>query len=338
VKTMQILGIETSCDETSAAVVDDHRVLSNIVATQAVHEEFGGVVPEFASRAHIRQLTSIIRMALEKARVKLEEINGVAATYGPGLAGSLLVGLSTAKGLSLALNIPFIGINHIEGHILAVNADHPDLKHPYVALVASGGHSILVLVQKPFDYHVIGQTIDDAAGEAFDKVAKILSLGYPGGPAIEKAALSGNDKAIAFPRALLDRNNLDFSFSGLKTSVLYHLHSLQKNSKTIPIADVAASFQKAVVDVLVEKSFRALYSHQCRHLVLAGGVVRNSILRSTFEQRCAAEAIHLQIPDPLLCTDNAGMIARAGHLRLSDGQKSPLSLDVAPNLTLNQPR
>lgn len=331
---MLTLGIETSCDETSAAVVDDNRVLSNIVATQNVHEQYGGVVPEFASRAHIRQLTPIIRFALEKAGGSLENIDGIAVTYGPGLAGSLLVGVCVAKGLSLSLKVPLIGINHIEGHIAAVAADDPRIDYPFIALVASGGHSILVYIERPFSYRIIGQTIDDAAGEAFDKVAKVLALRYPGGPAVEQAAREGKTSAVAFPRALMEKENLNFSFSGLKTSVLYHVRSLQQQKKPIPVADIAASFQQAVVDVLVEKTLRALDLYNCRHLVLAGGVIRNSTLRSAFESTCAAREIHVRIPAPLLCTDNAGMIARAGHFRFAAGQFSGLNLDVAPNLRL----
>jgi N6-L-threonylcarbamoyladenine synthase len=332
---MIVLGIETSCDETSAAVVNDEKILSNIITTQAIHEEYGGVVPEFASRAHVKQLTPIIHMALKKADVQLADIHGIAVTYGPGLAGSLLVGLGVAKGLSLSLNIPYIGVNHIEGHILAVAGDTPDIEYPFVTLVASGGHSILIYVKAPFFYEILGQTIDDAAGEAFDKVAKILGLGYPGGPVIEKAAQTGENAAIDFPRALMERDNLDFSFSGVKTAVLYYVQKQKQQNKDFSIADVAASFQKAVVDALVEKTFRALARTQCNNLVLAGGVVRNTALRTAFEQRCKVELFSLKMPPPLLCTDNAGMIARAGFMRLQRGERSEYSLDAAPNLSLH---
>ncbi len=331
---MIVLGIETSCDETSAAVVNDSRILSNRITTQTVHEKYGGVVPEFASRAHIKQLVPIINMALNEAEVSLDQVDGLAVTYGPGLAGSLLVGLSVAKGLALSLDKPFIGINHLEGHILAVAGDHPNIEFPLIALVASGGHSLLVYVKEPFSYEIIGQTIDDAAGEAFDKVAKILGLGYPGGPAIEKAAKSGDANAINFPRALLDKDNLDFSFSGLKTSVLYYVRSRQKDNQELVVDTIAASFQQAVVAVLVEKTKRALQQYHCHNLVLAGGVIRNSALRAAFEEMCAQHNIRVQIPAPILCTDNAGMIARAGHMRLGKGETSPLDLDVVPNLSL----
>ncbi len=332
---MIVLGIETSCDETSAAVVDDKRILSNRITTQTVHEKYGGVVPEFASRAHIKQLVPIINMALGEAEIGLKDVDGLAVTLGPGLAGSLLVGLSVAKGLALSLNKPFIGINHLEGHILAVAGDEPDIDYPLIALVASGGHSLLVYVKEPFSYEIIGQTIDDAAGEAFDKVAKILGLGYPGGPVIEKAAQTGDPHAINFPRALLDKDNLDFSFSGLKTAVLYYVRSQQKENQELVVDNITASFQQAVVDVLVEKTWRALQQYQCRNLVLAGGVIRNSVLRDAFEKMCLSNTIRVQIPAPILCTDNAGMIARAGHMRLSRGEFSPFDLDVVPNLSLH---
>ncbi len=223
---MIVLGIETSCDETSAAIVDDTRLLSNVIATQTVHESYGGVVPEFASRAHLRTLVPIIRRALAQAGIDLNDLQGCAVTYGPGLAGSLLVGLSLCKGLSLSLGIPWIGINHLEGHIVAPGADGEPPAYPHISLIVSGGHTLLVLVEKPLVYRIVGRSIDDAAGEAFDKVAKVLELGYPGGPAIEKAGLDGNPHSIDFPKALLERDNLDFSFSGLKTAVLYHAQSL----------------------------------------------------------------------------------------------------------------
>jgi len=332
---MLVLGIETSCDETSAAVVDESQILANMITTQDIHEEYGGVVPEFASRAHVRQLAPIINIALDKADKTWDDIDGIAVTYGPGLAGSLLVGVSAAKGLSLSMHKPFIGVNHIEGHIYAVAAETPDMHYPFIALVASGGHTILVYVEKPLMYKIIGQTIDDAAGEAFDKVSKILNLGYPGGPIIQKTAQAGDAKAHRFPRALMDKNNLDFSFSGLKTAVLYFVQSAKKQNKEIHIPDVAASFQQAVIDVLTKKTLRALEQYQCKNLILAGGVIRNAPLRAEFEKVAEDNHIQLQIPSPILCTDNAGMIARVGEMRLARGETSPLNLDVIPNLSLN---
>lgn len=328
---MYVLGIETSCDETAAAVVRRGRILSNIVATQTVHQKYGGVVPEFASRAHMRQLIPIIRSALDQARISLDKIDAYAATYGPGLAGSLLVGLCVCKGLALSRKKPWIGINHIEGHILAAADENMALDYPHVSLVASGGHTLLVLVKEPLQYRLIGKTIDDAAGEAFDKVSKVLGLGYPGGPLIEKYARTGNDKAIAFPRALMEGKNLDFSFSGLKTAVLYYIlkEEVEKN-----IADITASFQKAVIDVLIAKSMRALQLHRCKTLILAGGVIRNNALRKAFELMCSEQGYRLVIPAPELCTDNAAMIARAGYLHLKNGKSSVLTLEVQPNLSL----
>jgi len=331
---MNVLGIETSCDETSAAIVDDDSILSNIIATQKVHQQYGGVVPEFASRAHIKQLPIIIKEALQQAKVTYDNIDGLAVTYGPGLAGSLLVGLSLCKGLALNLNIPWIGINHIEGHILATAANNPYQEYPYISLVASGGHTLLVYIKEPLHYQIIGRTIDDAAGEAFDKVAKILGLGYPGGPAIEKTARQGKNDKLNFPRALMEKNNLNFSFSGLKTAVLYYVQSINRDEAQKQIPDIAASFQKAVIDVLLAKSFRALDMYKCHRLVLAGGVVRNSALRSCFEEQCAHKGVKLSVPEPEMCTDNAAMIARAGHIRFQRGQHSGFDLDVVPNLSL----
>ncbi|MBN2357076.1 tRNA (adenosine(37)-N6)-threonylcarbamoyltransferase complex transferase subunit TsaD [candidate division KSB1 bacterium] len=331
---MLVLGIETSCDETSAALVDGTGILSNIITTQDVHQKYGGVVPEFASRAHMRQLLTVIGAALQEAQRALTDIEALAVTRGPGLAGSLLVGLSVCKGIALALKKPWIGINHIEGHILATAETSDTACHPYICLVASGGHTLLVHVKKPLQYKIVGRTIDDAAGEAFDKVAKILGLGYPGGPRVEQSAKGGNPSAISFPRALMESDSLDFSFSGLKTAVLYHVQNLNPEVAEQQTPHIAAGFQQAVVDVLIEKSLRALRRFNCRHLVLAGGVVRNTPLRTAFQQTCRRHDITLSMPAPELCTDNAAMIARAGRMRLLRGQVSSLSLDAMPNLSL----
>lgn len=328
---MILLGIESSCDETSAAVTDDRRILSNIIATQKIHETYGGVVPEFASRSHLKQLGGLVNIALQQADRTLADVDAVAVTYGPGLAGSLLVGLGFAKGLALSLGKPYIGINHLEGHLLATEEE---LDYPYICLLASGGHTLLILVEGALQYRVIGRTVDDAAGEAFDKVAKLLGLGYPGGPLIEASAVRGKATAVAFPRALMDEGNLNFSFSGLKTAVLYHCRSLCTEALRAAIPDICASFQAAVVDVLIHKSLAAMHRHHSRTLVLAGGVVRNTYLRSRFEQTCQQERISLVIPPFELCTDNAGMIARAGYVHLVRGERSGLELDVAPNLSL----
>ena len=332
---MTVLGIETSCDETSAAVVDSHSIQSNIIATQHIHEQYGGVVPEFASRAHIQKIVPIVQLALQKAGIDYSDIDGLAVTYGPGLAGSLLVGMCFAKALALRLNIPFIGVNHIEGHLLAVHANEQDIQYPAIGLVASGGHTILIHIQSPLQYRIIGQTIDDAAGEAFDKVAKILGLGYPGGPAIEKQAASGNDDAIVFPRALLEKDNFNFSFSGLKTSVLYHVESLKRQNTPLQVPDICACFQKAVIDVLLQKSLMAVEKYQCHTLLLAGGVVRNNTLRQHFEELVVKNGVHFYVPAPELCTDNAAMIARAGYYHLQNGEISGFDLDAEPNLALS---
>ncbi|MBN2412297.1 tRNA (adenosine(37)-N6)-threonylcarbamoyltransferase complex transferase subunit TsaD [candidate division KSB1 bacterium] len=332
---MIILGIETSCDETSVALVNDLKIISNIISTQKIHEQYGGVVPEFASRAHMTQLLPIVREAFREAQLTFKDIDGLAVTCGPGLAGSLLVGMCFCKGLAASLKKPFIGINHIEGHILAVNAQGLPVEYPAICLVVSGGHTLLIYIKEPTKYKIIGRTIDDAAGEAFDKTAKILGLGYPGGPAIEKNAKTGNEKAIAFPRALMDNDNFNFSFSGLKTSVLYYVESLKKNNREIVIPDICASFQKAVSDVLVEKSIRALQEFKCNTLILAGGVARNSTLRECFEKQCEKYQKNFFVPAPELCTDNAAMIAKAGHIRLQKGEYSDFSLDVVPNLSLS---
>ncbi len=331
---MIVLGIETSCDETSASLVDDTLIKSNIIATQHIHEQYGGVVPEFASRAHIQKIVPIVQLAVKNAGISYQEIDSIAVTHGPGLAGSLLVGMCFAKSLALRLNIPFIGVNHIEGHLLAVHANEQDIQYPAIGLVASGGHTILVHIKSPLEYKIIGQTIDDAAGEAFDKVAKIIGLGYPGGPAVENSANQGDPNAIYFPRALLEKNNFNFSFSGLKTSVLYYIESEKRKNNTLSIPNICASFQNAVIDVLLKKSIQALEQFNCSTLILAGGVVRNNTLRKTFKEHCENSKVNFYVPDPELCTDNAAMIARAGYYHLKNGELSDFELDAVPNLAL----
>lgn len=331
---MYVLGIETSCDETAAAITDNEKALSNVVATQTIHAEYGGVVPEFASRAHIKQLIWIIESALKEAQIKKTDLEGLAVTYGPGLAGSLLVGLNVAKAMAFSLSLPWIGVNHIEGHIFAVQVNQNSPTQPFLCLVVSGGHTLLVHVTGVGKYRVLGQTIDDAAGEAFDKVAKILGLTYPGGPAIEAAAKGGDPKSISFPRALLTEDNLNFSFSGLKTSVLYYVRSLSVSKLQAQLSNIAASFQAAVVDVLIAKTLKAVEQLQVKHLVLAGGVARNSSLRHQFEIACAKQGLNLSIPSPDLCTDNALMIARVGYEYLLMGKASSFELGPRPSLEL----
>jgi N6-L-threonylcarbamoyladenine synthase len=329
---MTVLGIETSCDETAAAVVAaGPTVISSVVSSQVdLHARFGGVVPELAGRAHIELLTPVVDEALSRASdAGHDHMDAVAVTCGPGLVGSLLVGLSHAKALAMAWDVPFIGVNHLEGHLFASLLDHPDLEWPIVVLLVSGGHTVLVLVEGLGRYRLLGQTVDDAAGEAFDKVARFLGLGYPGGPAVDREAVHGDPTAFAFPRAMLEEG-YDFSFSGLKTSVVRTVEK-RPDAET---ADVAASFQEAVVDVLVTKARRAMAATGAKGLCLAGGVAANSLLRSRVEGACRELGVAALVPSMAMCTDNAAMIATAGQWRIAHGDPSPLSLGADPNLFL----
>lgn len=331
---MIVLGIDTSCDDTSAAIYDGKMVCSNVVSTQFIHKQFGGVVPELASRAHIQWILPVIREALKNAHVELHEIEGIAVTYGPGLAGSLLVGLSTAKGIALSLRVPLIGINHLEGHIWANAIENPELEPPFVTLIASGGHTQLVYVKSWGKYQVLGRTQDDAAGEAFDKVAKLLGLKFPGGPEIERMAEHGNPEAIFFPRAFLEPGSFDFSFSGLKTAVLNYVKKIGQERVHALLPDICASFQKAIVDVLVEKSIWAAEHTGVKTIAVGGGVAINKTLQNTLQNAGEAKGVTVFFPSPRFCGDNAAMISIAGHYRLSRGESSPLSLAVAPALNL----
>lgn len=332
---MNILAIETSCDETAAAVYDQHGLQSNVIASQTIHQPYGGVVPELASREHIRAILPIVRQALDNAGVSLKQIEGVAVTYGPGLAGSLLVGLNTAKALAYAQHIPWIGVNHVEGHVFSIFLTHPQIELPFLALVVSGGHTQLVLVKKLGDYQVLGRTLDDAAGEAFDKVAKMLELGYPGGPIIDKLAAQGDETRIAFPRSLMKEPGYNFSFSGLKTAVLYYLKQLSETARQEQMPDIVASFQAALVEVLVEKTIMAAKEYQRQQIIVAGGVARNSCLRRQFQQRGSEEGLKVFIPDPIFCTDNAAMIAWVGYQKLQQGLRSDFHLAPVPGLQLD---
>ena len=331
---MNILGIETSCDETAAAVYGSEGLLSNIIASQTIHQQFGGVVPELASREHIRLVLPIIKQALQTAKLSLDQIDGIAVTYGPGLVGSILVGLNTAKGLAYARNLPWVGINHIEGHIFSIKLNVPNLQPPFISLVISGGHTQLVLVKELGQYEILGRTLDDAAGEAFDKVSRMLELGYPGGPIIDKLATQGDEKFVHFPRSLIKEHGYSFSFSGLKTAVLYYLKRLTEDERKQHIADIVASFQAALVEVLIEKTMTAATELKIDQIVLAGGVARNAYLRKMFQLRAERMGIGIQIPEPILCTDNAAMIAWVGFHKLQQGIRSDYRLAPVPALKL----
>lgn len=336
---MNILAIESSCDETSAAVVQNGRkVLSNIIASQIdIHKKFGGVVPEVASRAHVEVISSVVEEALSKAEVTLEDIDAVAVTYGPGLVGALLVGLQYAKGLAYAIKKPLIGVNHIEGHISANFIQYEDLEPPFVCLVVSGGHTYIVYMKDYGDFEIMGQTRDDAAGEAYDKVARAIGLGYPGGPKIDKLSKEGNPDAIKFPRANFhDPVTLDFSFSGLKSAVLNYLNQMSMKGEAVNKADVVASFQKAVVDYLSDNSMRACKLRDAKKLCVAGGVASNSCLRAKLKDEGRKNGIDILFPDMILCTDNAAMIGSAAYFEFLKGRTSPLNLNAVPNLKLGE--
>ncbi len=329
---MRILGIETSCDETAAAVVmNGTRVLSSVVSTQIdLHARYGGVVPEVASRAHVEMLTPVVSQAmLEAGMVDGGKVDAVAATVGPGLIGSLLVGVSAAKALALVWDVPFVAVNHLEAHLYAAFLEEPDLELPLVVLLVSGGHTMLVCMEGHGRYRLLGQTVDDAAGEAFDKVARFLDLGYPGGPAIDRLAMEGDPHAITFPRPMKN-DGYDFSFSGLKTSVVNYV----RKNPDISAADVAASFQEAVCDVLIIKARRAAKEIGARGLCLGGGVAANSQLREQLLDACVADGLHAFLPARAMCTDNAAMIAAAGWYRLASDGPSPLDTGANPSLSL----
>ena len=336
---VRLLALESSCDETAAAVVEDGRlILSNLVASQVdLHAQFGGVFPEVASRQHIRTIYTIVEQALHQAHLTLADLDGIAITRGPGLPGSLVVGMNMAKGLALGSGLPLVGINHLEAHLYSAWLHMPDAspaggpRFPLIALIVSGGHTELVLMTDHLTYQRLGATLDDAAGEAFDKVARLLNLGYPGGPAIQSAAAGGHPDAFAFPRAWLE-GTWDFSFSGLKTAVLREVRRLEAVANPLPVADLAASFQHAVVDVLVTKTLQAVEKYQAQDILVAGGVSANQALRQTFLDRAACP---VHIPPIWLCTDNAAMIAAAGYHRFVNGQRDGLDMDVLPNWPLS---
>ncbi len=336
--TVDILAIETSCDETAAAVVENGReVRSNIISSQIdLHTLYGGVVPEIASRKHIEKINQVAEEALRVAKKKLSDMDAIAVTYGPGLVGALLVGVSAAKAISFASGIPLIGVHHIEGHISANYIENKELEPPFVCLVVSGGHSHLVVVRDYGAYEILGRTRDDAAGEAFDKVARAIGLGYPGGPKIDKVSRQGNPQAISFPRAKVGDAVYDFSFSGLKSAVLNYLNSCEMKGIPVCQADVAASFQKAVVDVLVEHSMMAVEESGIKKFAIAGGVASNTALREALADACLEKGIAFYHPSPILCTDNAAMIGAAAYYEYKKGVRHGYDLNAVPNLKLGE--
>lgn len=337
-KDIYILAIESSCDETAAAVVKNGReVLSNVISSQIeLHKLYGGVVPEIASRKHIEKINPVIREALTEVDMKLEDMDAIGVTYGPGLVGALLVGVAAAKAISYAKHIPLIGVHHIEGHISANYIENKDLEPPFLGMVVSGGHTHLVMVKDYGKYEILGKTRDDAAGEAFDKVARAIGLGYPGGPKIDRLAKEGNPKAITFPRAHVADAPLDFSFSGLKSSVLNYINSCEMKHQEICRADVAASFQDAVVDAIVSHTIEAAKMYRMDKVALAGGVASNSALRRAMKERCEAAGLKFYYPSPILCTDNAAMIGCAAYYEYLAGTRHGLDLNAVPNLKIGQ--
>ncbi|MBR1742362.1 MAG: tRNA (adenosine(37)-N6)-threonylcarbamoyltransferase complex transferase subunit TsaD [Lachnospiraceae bacterium] len=335
-----ILGIESSCDETAAAVVKNGRtVLSNVIYSQIdIHTLYGGVVPEIASRKHIEKITQVIDEALREAKVPLERMDAISVTYGPGLVGALLVGVGAAKAIAYAAEKPLVPVHHIEGHIAANYIEYPDLEPPFLCLVVSGGHTHLVRVMDYDRFEVIGRTHDDAAGEAFDKVARAIGLGYPGGPKIDKAAKEGNPSAIDFPRAKISGAEFDFSFSGVKSAVLNYLNQCEMKQMEVNRADVAASFQEAVVDVLVERAVAAAKRSGEKRIAVAGGVAANSRLRAAMKEACEKEGLSLCYPSPVYCTDNAVMIAVQGYYEFLKGHLADYSLNAVPNLAVGEDR
>jgi N6-L-threonylcarbamoyladenine synthase len=332
---VRVLGIETSCDETGVAVVEDGRILSNLLASQIdLHEKFGGVVPEVASRAHVEALNPIVEEALEQAGSRFEGLDGVAVTVGPGLVGALLVGIAGAKAIAFAQGIPLIGVNHLEGHVYANFLEHGPPEPPYVCLIVSGGHTMLVHMPQEHRYRVLGQTVDDAAGEAFDKIARFIGLGFPGGPALDKLARDGDPASIRFPRAMADSGDYDFSLSGLKTAVLRYVKGERQAGREVGLANLAASFQEAIVDVQVAKTMRAATETDSKTVLLGGGVVANSRLRERMERAGEENGIRVLFPSLPLCTDNGAMIAAAGASRLERGERTGLDVGADSALEL----
>ncbi len=333
-----ILAIESSCDETAAAVVKNGReILSNVISSQIdLHTLYGGVVPEIASRKHIEKINQVIESALLESGLTLENMDAIGVTYGPGLVGALLVGVAEAKALAYAADKPLVGVHHIEGHVSANFIEHPDLEPPFMCLIVSGGHTHLVIVRDYGEFEILGRTRDDAAGEAFDKVARAVGLGYPGGPKIDKAAKEGNPQAIKFPRARVEGNVYDFSFSGLKSAVLNHINHANMMGEEINIPDLLASFQNAVVDVLVSHTIEAAKEYGFKKVAIAGGVASNSALRKGMKEACEKNEIAFYYPSPIYCTDNAAMIGTAAYYEFINGARAGWDLNAVPNLKLGE--
>ncbi len=337
-KDIITLAIETSCDETAAAVLKNGRqILSNIISSQIeIHKKFGGVVPEVASRKHIENINKIVQNALDEAEITLDDVDNIGVTYGPGLVGALLVGISTAKALAYGKNIPLVPVNHIEGHIYANFIEYPDLEPPFVCLVVSGGHTHLVYMKDYGEYELLGRTRDDAAGEAFDKIARALGLEYPGGPLIDKLASIGNKNAVDFPRVYLEEGSYDFSFSGLKSAVLNYLNSSKQKGEDISTEDVAASFQQSVIEVLTDKAIKATKQKGSKIIVVAGGVAANQGLRNMLTEKGEKEGLAIRFPSRILCTDNAAMIGCSAYYNFLKGNIADLDLNAVPNLRLEE--
>lgn len=337
-KDVLILAIESSCDETAASVVKNGRtILSNVISSQIeLHKLYGGVVPEIASRKHIEKINQVIEEALDQAGVTLDDLDAIGVTYGPGLVGALLVGVAEAKAISYAKKLPLVGVHHIEGHVSANYIEHPDLEPPFMCLIVSGGHTHLVIVKDYGEFEILGRTRDDAAGEAFDKVARAIGLGYPGGPKIDKLSKEGNADAIVFPKAKLENGPYDFSFSGVKSAVLNHINRCKMQGESICEADIAASFQKAVVDTLTEKAVKAAKEYKMDKLAIAGGVASNGSLRHAMQEACERQGIQFYYPSPIFCTDNAAMIGVAAYYEYQKGVRHGLDLNAVPNLKLGE--
>ena len=331
---MIVLGIESSCDETSASVVKDHEILSNIVYSQEIHSEYGGVVPELASREHQKNIAYVVDRSISKSKIEINDIDGIAVTYGAGLKGALLVGLNFAKGMSMSLDIPYIGVNHLEGHLFSNIMDNKEIKVPFISLIVSGGHTQIWRVNKIGDYDLLANTVDDAAGEAFDKGARLLGLSYPGGPEIQRVSSNGDPKYYDFPRPRVKKSKYNFSFSGLKTALLYKVKEMGEDEIKDNVSNIAASYQEAIVDTLLDRIDKISKEENINQISIAGGVAANKRFREKSEELSSRNNISIYFPDLSLCTDNAAMIAMAGYEKLNSGMCSDLSLEPNPNLSL----